>query len=147
MDIDAMSEEELLLELERMRDARPFPAYPSAIVTVHPAHYEAATEVVRGLPRVFLNGATIMIPETEVAAIEWLRAQFGAKVEYGAAKDYEFANKAAAAGVRGRLVRLGTVLTDLTGKSIDDMVKAALDDPDGTYREWAELYHACMIEN
>ena len=85
-----------------------YPAFPSARATVASERYIAAAEALEGVPLVFLDGKTIiLLPESETAAIEVLRTQFTAVIEYGCGQEWEFATKARAAGVPERLVRLG----------------------------------------
>lgn len=123
---------------------RQYPAYPSARATVDSQRYVAAAEALEGVPQVFLNGTHILLPESQTAAIDLLRSQFEAVIEYGCGQEWEFATKARAAGVSERLVRLGNAVWDVTGQSVADMIHAALDAPDATYADWSALYHASM---
>ena len=40
--------------------------------------FDAATEALEGVPLVFFDGTTILLPESETAAIELLRVKFDA---------------------------------------------------------------------
>lgn len=151
LDLDDMTEEQAEQELARLRNLRmqkqQYPAFPSARITVPADCFEAAMEVVEGLPQVFTNGRSILVPESERGAIEWLRTQFGGTIEWGCCEEYAYANRARAAGVSPLLVSLGQMVTDVTGKSIEEMIRAALDAPEHTQREWAELYRADMLSH
>lgn len=59
-------------------------------------------------------------------------------------EEWEFSTKARAAGVSERLVRLGNAVWDVTGQSVADMIRVALDAPDATYADWSALYLASM---
>lgn len=124
--------------------SRQYPAFPSAMATVAPGRYMAAAELLEGVPLVYFDGTTILLPESETAAIDLLRAQFDAVVEYGCGQEWEFATKARSAGVSERLVHLGNAVWDVTGQSITDMIQAALDAPETTYADWSALYLASM---
>jgi len=104
----------------------------------------AAAEALDGVPLVFLDGSTILLPQSEADAIELLRSQFDAAIGYGCGQEWESATKALAAGVTGMLVRLGNAVWDVTGQSVADMIRAALDAPDRTYAEWSALHLASM---
>lgn len=104
----------------------------------------AAAAALDGVPLAFFDGSTILLPESETAAIGLLRSQFGAVIEYGCGKEWEFATKAREAGVSERLVRIGNAVWDVTGQSIADMIRAALDAPEATYADWSALYLASM---
>lgn len=121
-----------------------YPASPSARATVEAERYVAAAEALKGVPLVFLDGTTILLPESEMGAIDFLRSQFDAVIEYGCGQEWEFAAKARAAGISKRLVRLGNAVWDVTGQSVADMIRVALDAPDATYADWSALYLASM---
>lgn len=121
-----------------------YPVFPSAKATVKADCYIAAAEALDGVPLVFLDGFTILLPEYETAAIDLLRSQFNAAIEYGCGHEWEFATKARAAGVTERLVSLGNAVWDVTGQSVADMIREALDAPDRTYADWSALYLASM---
>lgn len=127
-----------------MRRDRQYPTYPSARATVAPDQYTAAAETVRDVQQVYFDGATILLPESALEAIELLRTRFGATVETGCGREWEFANKALAAGVAEPLVRLGDAVAAITGVAADDMVRAALEQPQDAYASWSALYFASM---
>lgn len=104
----------------------------------------AAAAALEGVPLAFFDGSTILLPESETAAIDLLRSEFDAVIEYGCGKEWEFATKARLAGVSERLVRLGNAVWDVTGQSVADMVRAAMNTPGATYAEWSALYLASM---
>lgn len=104
----------------------------------------AAAEALEGVPLTFFDGTHILLPESETAAIDLLCSRFNAVIEYGCGQEWEFATKARAAGVQERLVRLGNAVWDVTGQSIADMIRSALDSPEATYAEWSALYLASM---
>lgn len=60
-----------------------YPVFPSVKATVNADCYIAAAEALDGVPLVFLDGFTILRPEYETAAIDLLRSQFDAAIEYG----------------------------------------------------------------
>lgn len=68
-----------------------------------------------------------------------LRSQFAASVELGFGREYEFATKARAAGVEPVLVRLGNAVSTITAESADEMVGAALAQPQATHAAWKAL--------
>jgi hypothetical protein len=121
-----------------------YPTFLLAKATVAPEHYMAAAHELEGVPQVFLDGTTILLPESETVAIELLRTQFGAMIEYGGGQEWEFATKARAAGVQERLVRLDNAVWDVAGQPVADMIRAALEAPDATYSEWSALCLASM---
>ncbi|MEJ2768252.1 hypothetical protein [Mycetohabitans sp. B46] len=96
------------------------------------------------MPLVLLDGTTILLPDSATQAIELLRKRFGVAIEYGCGREWEFANKARAAGVSERLVQLGHVVQDVSGVSVEDMVRAAITAPEATYADWSALYFASM---
>ena len=104
----------------------------------------AALDALEGVPSVFLDGETILLPEREAAAIDLLRSHFGADIEYGCGKEWEFATKAREAGVQEGLVALGNTVWDVTGQPVTDMIEAALRAPEATYADWRTLYRASM---
>lgn len=121
-----------------------YPAFPSAKATVEAGRYMAAVAALKGVPLTFFDGSTILLPESETAAIDLLRARFDAVIEYGCGEEWEFANKARAAGVSERLIRLGNAVWDVKGQPVSDLIRAALDEPEAAYAEWSALYLASM---
>ncbi len=121
-----------------------YPIFPSAKATVEPNRYMDAVEALAGVKGAFFDGATILLPESEIAAIDLLRSQFNARIEYGCGTEWEFATRARAAGVAENLVGLGDAVWDVTNQSVADMIRAALNAPETTYEEWAALYRVSM---
>lgn len=121
-----------------------YPIYPSARATIDAGRYLEAVKAVEGVPLVFIDGKSILVPESDLNTIEILRSHYGARIEYGCALEWEFVTKARAAGVSERLVRLGNAVWDVTGQSVADMIQVALDSPTNTYAEWYALYIASM---
>lgn len=124
--------------------AKLYPAYPSAKVTVTPDRYMKAAEALEGVSLVFLDGESILLPEFEQDAIEMLLSRFSGEVEFGCGREWEFATKARAAGVTERLVRLGNAVWNVTGQSVEEMVQAALQQPQLTLTAWQVLYLSSM---
>jgi len=103
-----------------------------------------ALSALDGVPKVFCDGETILLPETETQAIEMLRQRFDAAVVLGQAQDYEFATKARNQGVSAELIRLGDAVRCVIGQGADEMVRAALEQPSETRLAWAALYRSSM---
>lgn len=122
-----------------------YPEYPSVAVTVDPLRYLEAVEALKGVPQVFYDGETILVPEREIRAIEMLRARFNPSLTYGQASDYEYATKARDAGVALELLRLGQAVHDCTGLDAERMVHAALTQPSQTLLAWRALYRSSML--
>lgn len=116
-----------------------FPEYPSAVIAVQESRYDDAVKAVRGVRKVFFDGETILVPETEVATIKMLLEEFGGSALYDQAHEYEFTAKAAKAGVAPKLVRLGWFLGDKIGTDVDESVRTALEDPASTLLAWRAL--------
>lgn len=124
-----------------------YPEYPSVAATVEASRYMEAVEALEGIPQVFCDGETILLPETEAQAIEMLRVRFNASVVYGQAKAYEFATKARNEEVPIELLRLGQAVYDCTGQSAEEMVRTALNQPSATLLAWSALYRSSMLPN
>lgn len=122
-----------------------YPEYPSVKATVDSSAYMEAVQALDGIRQVFCDGESILLPETEVEAVEMLRLQFKATLEYGQAEKYEFATKARDAGVVAELFRLGQAVSDSTGQDAELMVRAALEAPSATLLAWSALYRSSMI--
>lgn len=121
-----------------------YPAYPSAKVTVTSDKYMETAEALEGVSLVFLDGESILLPEFEQGAIDMLRSRFFGEVEFGCGREWEFATKARAAGVTERLVSLGNAVWGVTGQTVEEMVQAALQQPQPTYAAWEVLYLSSM---
>ncbi|RMN38494.1 hypothetical protein ALQ64_04171 [Pseudomonas cannabina] len=124
-----------------------YPEYPSVLATVEPSRYMEAVEALQGISKVFCDGESILIPETELQAIEMLRSRFNASTIHGQAGQYEFATKARVQGVPVELLRLGQAVHDCTGQSAEEMVRVALEQPSATLLAWTALYHSSMISH
>ncbi|WP_252090667.1 hypothetical protein [Pseudomonas sp. MWU13-3659] len=122
-----------------------YPEYPSVKATVDSSRYMDAVQALDGVRQVFFDGESILLPEAEVEAIEMLRSRFTATLEYGQAKEYEFATKARNAGVSTTLLRLGQAVHDSTGQDAEMMVRAALEAPSATLLAWSALYRSGML--
>ncbi|MEE4178950.1 hypothetical protein [Pseudomonas viridiflava] len=122
-----------------------YPEYPSVLANVDPTRYMEAVDALKGTRKVFCDGENILLPETEVQAIEMLRSRFNASTIYGQAGEYEFATKAGLQGVPVKLLRLGQAVHDCTGQSAEEMVRVALQQPSATLLAWTELYRSSMI--
>ena len=72
-------------------DHSQYPAYPSAKATITTERYTAVVESLEGVPQVFFDGTTVLLPDSETAASEFLRTQFDAVVKSGCSQDWEFA--------------------------------------------------------
>lgn len=92
------------------------------------------------LPGLIIGGDHFPVPECETAMIEMLRTKFGASIELGGGKEFEFLNKARDAGVKRALRHLGHSVQHLTGVSADEMVQEALSAPHETNVKWSQLY-------
>lgn len=124
-----------------------YPEYPSVAASVEPSRYMEAIDALEGVRQVFCDGETILLPETEVEAVEMLRSRFGAITVYGQAQMYEFATKARLAGVSDQLLRLGQAVHVCTGQTADDMVIAAVESPSASFLAWSALYISSMDPN
>ncbi|MCI1021410.1 hypothetical protein HWD96_04115 [Pseudomonas putida] len=122
-----------------------YPEHPSVKATVDSSRYMEAVEALAGVRQVFCDGETILLPETELKAIEMLRSQFKATFDYGQAEEFEFATKARDAGVKAELLRLGQAVCGITGQDAEEMVRAALEAPSATLLAWSALYRSSMI--
>lgn len=58
-----------------------------------------AVQALKGVRKVFFDGETILVPESETAAIKMLLEVFGGSAVYGQGREFEFVTKAAKAGV------------------------------------------------
>lgn len=124
-----------------------YPEYPSVSASVEPSRYMEAVDALEGVRHVFCDGETILVPETEVEAIEMLKSRFGAITVYGQAQAYAFATKARIAGVCDQLLRLGQAVHACSGQDADAMVSAALESPSTTLLAWSALYDSSMNPN
>jgi hypothetical protein len=124
-------------------DKQQYIVYPSAKVSVGEELYMSAVKALEGIPSVFFNGDTILVPESEAVAIEMLRRDFDATVDCGHGQEGEFATKAQAAGVDERIIRMGNAILRGIEISPDQMVQEALADPN-TFDRWWAIYRDSM---
>ncbi len=122
-----------------------YPEYPSVKATVEPSRYMEAVEALVGIRQVFFDGESILLPESEVEAIDMLRSRYNAAIVYGQAQEYEFATRARDEGVPVELLRLGQAVRDCTGQEVGEMVRSALEQPSATLLAWSALYHSSMM--
>jgi hypothetical protein len=124
-----------------------YPVYPSVKVAVPPYRYSAASKTLlqSGMPDFFFDGDTILVPESNLLAIEMLKDSFsGEVIEVGWGREYEYATLAKALGVSDSLVSLGNAVWDLTGQTANEMTQFALSNPSGAYLSWREIYLEAM---
>ncbi|MBJ2181748.1 hypothetical protein JC795_26565 [Pseudomonas veronii] len=98
-----------------------------------------AVQALKGVRKVFFDGETILVPESETAAIKMLLEVFGGSAVYGQGREFEFVAKAAKAGVAPRLVKLGFFLGDGIGLDANEAVRVALEQPGETLLAWQAL--------
>lgn len=122
-----------------------YPVYPSVKIAVPSFRYNAALKILFEMPNLFFDGDTILVPESNLLAIEMLKDSFSGKVvERGWGREYEYATLAAKAGVSKRLVSLGNAVWSLTGQTANEMIQFALSNPSNAYQAWKNLYRKSM---
>ena len=120
-----------------------YPVYPSCLIQIADSSYDSALFDVRhniNVPCVFVEDGLLVVPESYVELIEYLKLTYNAEVvAVGQMQHAEFASLAIAANLEGNLIALGHAVFGLTAETATDMLEKALKAPEDCKQSWDKL--------